>query len=353
MKKFTVKIISFTLIIGLLFALASCKKQTDNTQTTTKQAESTAATTTASKFKMNPLTGVYDLDPKMEGKRPVAVMINNINIAKSVQTGVGEADMVFETYVEGGITRMMAVWSDISKVGRIGTVRSARYTYAELAYGLDARYVHAGADNKYGTPLMNSLGMDRFDLGGSASSAAQRYSNGLASEHTLYTFGDKLYNLHAKGRTDINSRAKNVYSFNDEDSNKSYKTSAKSASVFFSSSYTTNFTFDSEEGKYYRGSNGTSTKDYLTGKKQYFKNVLVLFTTVQYFSDNHHVKTVLSSGEGVYLTEGTQVPIKWKKGGSSEALRFFTSEGKNLKLNAGNSFVCLTKSSEKGRTVIS
>ena len=58
----------------------------------------------------NPLTGVSDLPEDKIEARPIAITINNLNVAQAVQTGIAKADIVYETEVEGGITRMLAVY---------------------------------------------------------------------------------------------------------------------------------------------------------------------------------------------------------------------------------------------------
>ena len=73
------------------------------------------------KLAVNPLTGVTNLDVDRKNDRPGAIMINNISVAQPVQTGLNKADIVYETEVEGGITRLMAVFKDISKVEKVGT----------------------------------------------------------------------------------------------------------------------------------------------------------------------------------------------------------------------------------------
>ena len=79
-------------------------------------------------------------------------MINNISVAQSVQTGLSKADIVYETEVEGGITRLLAVFQDITAAEKIGTIRSARYPYVDLAMGHNAIYVHCGQDGTYCEP---------------------------------------------------------------------------------------------------------------------------------------------------------------------------------------------------------
>ena len=58
-----------------------------------------------------PLTG-EQLSAKPENTRPFAVMINNIVYAQP-QVGISNADIIYEIPAEGGITRMMAIFSHL------------------------------------------------------------------------------------------------------------------------------------------------------------------------------------------------------------------------------------------------
>ena len=59
----------------------------------------------------NPLTGLAKADDWPEGMRPLAVMLDNVQAALP-QRGLQSADLVYEMVTEGGITRLMAVYSD-------------------------------------------------------------------------------------------------------------------------------------------------------------------------------------------------------------------------------------------------
>lgn len=90
-----------------------------------------------------PLTGI----PTNENtnQRIVSVMVNN-HVAARPQSGLSQADIVFEILAEGGITRFLALYqSEQPEV--VGPVRSAREYYFELATGYDALYVFHGAAN--------------------------------------------------------------------------------------------------------------------------------------------------------------------------------------------------------------
>ena len=63
----------------------------------------------------NYLTGMPFAEGADKTARPIAVMINNLKIAHP-QSGLTNADIIYEAVTEGGITRLMAVYSDIEKI---------------------------------------------------------------------------------------------------------------------------------------------------------------------------------------------------------------------------------------------
>ena len=298
------------------------------------------------KLALNPLTGVTNLDPDRKNDRPVAIMVNNISIAQPVQTGLNKADIVYETEVEGGITRLLAVYQDISKVEQIGTVRSARYVYFDIALGHNAVYVHHGQDGYHVQPRFTAK--NHFVVG--TNSGGSRVSNGLASEHTLYAYGEKLVKaIKDKGISFENNSSENWVKFEDEKENVTLEGAGTSVKVPFSASYVTNFKYNEETGKYTRFFNNTERKDYVTGETVEFKNIFVLKTKIATFSNctdgYKHQDVKLQGGDGFYVVNGTSVPIKWSKGAAENGFKFTTEDGTELTVNAGNSWVCLVKDS--------
>ena len=74
--------------------------------------------------------------------RPIAVMIDN-NVDARPQAGINKAYMVYEIIVEGGETRLMALFKNVN-VDKIGPVRSSRHYFLDYALEHDAIYVHFG-----------------------------------------------------------------------------------------------------------------------------------------------------------------------------------------------------------------
>ena len=94
--------------------------------------------------------------------RPIAVMINNHKIAQPYQTGLNDAYLVCEIVVEGGITRMMAVFKN-KDTATIGTVRSSRHYFLDYALENDAIYVHHG-QSPQALADFSTLGIDRIEV---------------------------------------------------------------------------------------------------------------------------------------------------------------------------------------------
>ena len=75
-------------------------------------------------------------------ERPIAIMIDN-NVENNNHAGLQESYLNYEIIVEGGLTRIMAIYKD-RKVELIGPVRSSRHYFLDYALESDAIYAHYG-----------------------------------------------------------------------------------------------------------------------------------------------------------------------------------------------------------------
>lgn len=332
------KILPFLLCLTLCMLIGCSENKERLSVETGEEPQSSVPSETLPVLYKNPLTGVSELTEDKADDRPVAIMINNISTAQPVQTGLNKADIIYETEVEGGITRLMAVYQNVSEVGRIGTIRSARYPYVDLALGHNAIYLHHGQDNKYCGPHLKDID----DINISEGNYGFRIKNGLASEHTLYTEGGKLWDglVNDKVKTERGSNTAWA-NFTDDETPIALENTASSVSVPFSASYKTVFKYDSATGKYTRYFGNTLRKDYNTGDTTQVKNVFVLLTTIKNYSDGYHRQVLLESGEGYYCTNGTYTPIKWNKGAAKNSFKFTKADGTELLVSAGSSWVCI------------
>ena len=135
-KKFKIIAAVLALVVALS-AFAACGKKDDIKPDDTSTPSQTEAPAVSGDI--NPLTGLSGLSESAQGKRPVAVVVENSPEARP-QWGLCSPDVVIEGLAEGGITRMLWLQSDISKAGKIGPTRSARHNFVEMAASFDAIY---------------------------------------------------------------------------------------------------------------------------------------------------------------------------------------------------------------------
>ena len=120
------------------------------TTTTTIASDSTTTTEAVISYefdieRMSPLTG-KEIPPELWLNRPKRVLAFKIdnNINARPQSGLQEADSVFEILVEGGMTRFLAFFLDnTSKY--LGPIRSARPTDPTVVRPYDGTLVVSGA----------------------------------------------------------------------------------------------------------------------------------------------------------------------------------------------------------------
>ncbi len=300
---------------------------------------------------LNPLTGVRDLDPAAQNLRPVAVSINNEIPGQAVYTGLNAADVVYETYIEGGDTRLLAVFKDIAKAPQIGTIRSARYDFVDLAAGHDAVYLHAGVDTTYCQPYLDRIGADDINFfKGAFYSYAFRVKNGKAVEHTLYTTGSNVAQMlqKQKWRTTLKSHTGLWANFRAEaDAYTPAEGVCNRVIIPFSGHFKPGFTYDATTKLYSKHHNGNPNKDYVTGEAITVKNIFICLTAAGLRPDGQHMDIDLSKGKGYYISEGGYQEITWAKGNRQNAFVFKDLQGNVLKPNAGTSWVNIVRKSAK------
>ncbi|MCL2563524.1 MAG: DUF3048 domain-containing protein [Oscillospiraceae bacterium] len=289
----------------------------------------------------NPLTGELT-ETDISRQRPWAVLLNNIRVALP-QNGIGQADIIYEMPVEGGITRILAVFQDIEGVGEIGPVRSARHYFLDLVQAHDAIFVFAGGSNQAYTDI-RERGIARID--GVHGSGVEFFRDPerirrAAFEHSLMTTGDLL--LENVGRYDY--RREHGPGFGTglrfaEDGTPAGGEAAYEVSVRFSNVKTGVFTFDEDTGLYRVSQFGQPHIDGNTDEQIEVANVLVLFASFRVMDNEGRLDVDLNlGGEGYFISGGRAVPIRWSKGGYDAPFVYTLMDGSPLELTIGRTYV--------------
>lgn len=297
----------------------------------------------------NPLTGL-PMETEYETLRPVAVMLNNLKEAQP-QLGPALADVIYEVTAEGGITRMLALYQTLegAQVGELGSVRSSRPYYIELALGHDALYVHAGGSPE-AYSLLSEWKVDRMDgvNGGSDAEIFWRdkeRKKTMGYEHSLITSGENILAYLAQGR--FSTEHKSGYTYGQkfvDDATPLNGEPAEHVRVKFSVYKTGTFEYDAQSHKYLAEQYGAPYVDGDTGAQVAVTNLLVLETSISVISGDSYgrmkVKTT-GEGDGAYFCGGKTIPIRWSRANRNSPFVYTTQGGTPLNLERGNSYVCI------------
>lgn len=289
---------------------------------------------------------IFDEDSKT---RPIAVMINNNHDAWP-HAGLQKSYLNYEIIAEGGITRIMALYKDVSDVEKIGSVRSSRPYYLDYALENDAIYIHwGGSDQAYSD--IRSLGLDHID--GMAYEGKYFFrdrSGGRAYEHTGFTkmsmIEDGISNLGIKTTTDKGT----VFNYSVDEIDLSKREDAIKADdilIDYSYYHSTSYKYDETNKVYLRTMSNKAHVDSVTNEQYKAKNIITY--KVKNRSIDSYGRQALDntgSGEGYYITNGYAVPITWEKTSRSSKTIYKYSNGEEIKLNDGNTWVQIQPTNE-------
>ena len=340
---------------------AASEPEATATAAPTAEAESSAAESTAEPTEapstepanVNLLTGLPTLTDGAIGKRPGAVMVNNVDAALP-QYGISAADLIFELPVEYDLTRLMAVYGDYTQIPEVCSIRSCRYYYPILAVGFDAIYVNWGMNESVARPTVNSMDIDQYDgdeygLGDCFGRDKARYESGYAWEHTGVFHGPNFPSVLEKDkvRTDLKEdKTGTAFNFVEMDKNAAPNgEDAQKVRVDFGANYSV-FTYDEENHEYLKSFKDSPHMDGISKEQLKFENVIVLETEIKPYPGDEVIKYVDWEGgenaKGYYISEGKMVPITWSKAGMYDPLKFFDANGNELQLNRGKSYIAFT-----------
>ena len=296
----------------------------------------------------NPLTG-ETIEEDISNRRPYAVMINNISVAMP-HVGTSHADMIVEEMDEGGITRCMAFFTDISGIEKIGSIRSARAYNVRTAYGYDAILVRAGGSGE-ADRLVNSLGVNDVDgvhgsyVSGTFFRDESRMTHGY--EHSLFAVGDQVIEtaIDHGYREEHEEGYDTTYGLSfSEDAVKQCTENASRVKVVYSGGKRSIFDYDEDTKTYtFTQYDEVYTDDGETVPT--FSNVIVIYANTFLQSDGVHLTIELENGgDGYFCTGGKYVPITYTKDGEDAPFHFFLEDGTPLQLSIGKTFICVNQS---------
>ncbi len=283
-----------------------------------------------------PLTGLDAPDEQATLIRPLSVKIENSTPARP-QSGLDQADVVYETVTEGGITRFNAIFqSKQPKV--VGPVRSVRYSDLYIVPQYHAIFAHCGGESNLQKALQNPRysDMDQFFNSGPYFRSSEK-----AAPHNLFV---KLAELRAAavGKRKIEPTAV-VKPFAFDRSSKETTVAVTSVTVPFATDNKVTWAYSTASKTYARSINGKPHKDKVSGKQYTARNVVVMWAKV---STRSHVdaagtaalEIVLEgTGRATVFRDGQRFDGTWTADVSNPPV-FKAENGSTIKFAPGNTW---------------
>jgi len=280
----------------------------------------------------SPLTGEEVADEKARTKPVTAIMLENSPSARP-QSGLKDAEIVYEAVAEGGITRFLALYQQ-HQPDLIGPVRSLRMYYLNWATPYDASIAHIGGSYN-ALKKVRSGGyrdIDQFFNSKYYWRATDRYA-----PHNVYTSFSKLNQLNAlKGYT-----SSRPVGFERADDSKAITKDATTINLKISGPlYNSSYQYDPATKLYARSEGGAPHLDREAGQIM-AKVIIALRVDMSKVMEDGYRENITTTGSGnvIIFQNGHAISGTWSKISDSAQLTFTDANGQPIALARGTTWI--------------
>ena len=271
--------------------------------------------------------------------RPFAVMIDNHSDAWP-QAGLNQAYMVYEIIVEGGETRLMALFKG-ADLDKIGPVRSARHYFIDYAMENDAIYVHFGQSPQAQSDIKK---FSINDINGIAEDGTTFWRvKDKYAPHNAVTSTEKLLESAKSKNYRTTSTEESVLNYVTDEVNLEDGQVADTITIPHSDLQTVRYEYDKQNKVYVRYARGEEQTDWDTDEPVTTKNIIITFCNNYTLSDSENKGRQglrnIGTFDGYYITNGRAIKIQCIKNARDEKTIYQDMNGNEIQVNDGNTFV--------------
>lgn len=311
-------------------------------ETVEETQEETTVPTEPEVFR-NPLNGEI-LDAPFTG-RIFANTVSNLH-ENMPHVGVNHADVIMEMYVNmSNVVRCLALFSDIEKVDAIGSTRSTRPIFNDIAQHYDLILTHAGGSDTALRDAANrgivNYNIDSWVVAKEGTSYRDTVYK-RSYENSLFGVGPgiKAY-AEAQG---VPMELEKDYGFRFTENGTPADGEAADrialTMVYGQAKKDTVMVYNAELGKYVWNQYGKEMRDQITDELEAFSNVIIMQTMITH-NGIYHSADFVSGGTGYYANGGKLIPIVWACDDEDSAFRFMTNDAEPLQMGVGNTYIAI------------
>ncbi len=317
------------LLLAVCLFLTACGKE--STADTSQTEDTTAIEDSQPEEEPAPYNCPLDNAPLIEmPARPILISIDN-NPKARPQTGLNQADIVYEVPAEGGISRYLALYYH-GTAEKIGPVRSARPYMIDIAREWDAVFLHAGGSPDAYSYLSKGI-VDSFNE--ISHSGGFWRDKSRKAPHNLYTSIEKIWPYIEKKGWDEAVPVRS-YVFSDDPVTGADASWVKTAYPYSKISYR----YDSASGLYERLLNSEDYTDAVTGEVLTASNIIVQRVKSKVLDSEGRLEIdLVGSGEAWLMRDGVAIAGTWKKEGLNQPTVFYDENGREFRLKTGRTWI--------------
>lgn len=229
---------------------------------------------------INSLTGLAYPDEAAQNRRNLMIKISNYPPIVRPQSGLNQADVVWEYEVEGGVTRFAAIYRSNAPT-HVGPVRSGRLVDLELAPMYNSLFAYSGSSQPIMDMILNAeivpWGFNVFSpqFGDNCEDAGfcRFPREGLAFEHTLYLDTNVLWDKATRREVNRPERARG-FAFGEE----AQPTELRAVDVFVDwyGQINARWQYQAASGRYVRFTDEVPHLDALDGDQVWADNLIIV-----------------------------------------------------------------------------
>jgi hypothetical protein len=345
--KKVITLISSLVAISFVFVVVGCSKKEE------------PAPQSAPTPKYWPLTHI---EGNPVDRSAVSVKIENDPEARP-QSGLEDADIVWETMVEGGVTRFIAVFN--SKMPEdVGPVRSLRLADGAIVGPMKGLIVFSGSNGQRFQQVARDAGTQTIEEDAGAA-GFHRIPDRYEPHNDYYILQDALAQAdddHKKAPAPQFEYANKGEKATAEEKGKAVKEMINT----MSSAFVTSWQWDAQKKAFLRFQEGVPFVC-AAGPQIQATNVISLNVETSGTPEIDPAGTpemdmhIVSSGKGTVMSGGKQISVNWEKKSEDAVLQLTTTikdkddkeESIPVKLNPGNTWIELVPVTDNGATVVS
>ena len=278
---------------------------------------------------------IYD---ENSNDRPIAYMIDN-NIGEAKHAGLQDSYLNYEIIVEGGLTRIMAIYKD-KKVTLIGPIRSARHYFLDYALENDAIYAHFGWSPQAENDI-KQMGVN--NINGMTDPEPYRRDEKAKAPHNVFTNTSFIKSYIDKKKYDSESNNWKLLNLSAKEINLATESSpdvANKVSMTYSENEYRTYSYDQSNKHYLRSQNGKPHLDRKSNEQLHYKNIIIMKVKNESIdSEGRQTLDNVGSGAGYYITNGYYRKINWSKQTRMSKTNYTYEDGSTVTLNDGNTFI--------------